>query len=102
MEILKEALIQTGFEFVKNCRTCGGLGFIYKRDRVDARLKISADRNREVNIQIGRIENKNSYTIQGRIIPPTLINRQYYSTVEEVINVINDLIGLNVKEETTD
>lgn len=102
MEILKEALIQTGFEFVKNCKTCGGLGFIYKRDRVDARLKISADSRKEVNIQIGRIENKNSYTIQGRIIIPTLIKRENYSTVEEVISVINNLIGLNVKEEAAD
>lgn len=100
MEILKEALLQLGFVFDRNCPTCGGLGFIYKRNRIEAMLKISADTRQEMSLQVGNVKQKNSYLDNGRIVIPTLFRRQNYNTVEEAVNAIKKLIEPNDNTNT--
>ena len=87
MEVLKEALERNGFEYVGPCKVCGGRGFMYKRNRAEAKIKKDQNMN-EVHITL------NGYTDDGRRIINTLIQRKNDLHMANIDNIIQSNLGL--------
>lgn len=89
MEVLKEALLRNGFEYIGPCKVCGGRGFLYRRGRAEAKIKKDQNMN-EVHITL------TGYRDDGMRIVQTLIQRKNDLHMENIDNIIQSNLGLNV------
>ena len=93
MEILKEALERNGFEYTGPCKICGGRGFEYKLEGVNAKIKKDMQ-GRELHIMFSGRD------LNGRRIVPTKLDRKIDAHIENIDTIIQRTIGRDVKEET--
>lgn len=92
MEVLKEALLRNGFEYIGPCKVCGGRGFLYQRNRAEAKIKKDQNMN-EVHIILS------GFRDDGMRIIQTLIQRKNSLHMENIDNIIQTNLGLNVNSE---
>jgi hypothetical protein len=92
MEILKDALLRNGFEYVGPCPVCGGRGFKYKRGRADATIKKDSQM-REVHITL------QGFRDDGKRIAITLIQAKNPLHVENLDSILQTNLGLNGNQE---
>lgn len=89
MEVLKEALLRNGFEYIGPCKVCGGRGFLYRRGRAEAKIKKNEFMN-EVHITL------TGYRDDGMRIVQTLIQSKNDLHMANIDNIIQSNLGLNV------
>jgi hypothetical protein len=87
MEVLKDALLRNGFEYIGPCKVCGGRGFLYRRNRAEAKIKKDQHMN-EVHITL------NGFGDDGRRIINTLIQRKNEMHMANIDNIIQSNLGL--------
>lgn len=87
MEVLKEALIRNGFEYIGPCKVCGGRGFLYRRGRAEAKIKKDHNMN-EIHITLS------GHRDDGLRIATTLIQRKNSIHMDNLDNIIQSNLGL--------
>lgn len=89
MEVLKEALLRNGFEYIGPCKVCGGRGFLYKYGRAEAKIKKDQNMN-EVHITL------NGFDVNGKRIINTLIQKKVPEHINNIDSILQANLGLNV------
>jgi hypothetical protein len=95
MEVLKEALERNGFEYIGPCKVCGGRGFLYKRNRAEAKIKKDHNMN-EIHIMLSGHKDNGTRIIQ------TLIQRKndiHMANLDHIIQSNLGLIDVNSNEQ---